>query len=145
MISLVRNIVFMLGKRGELRNKDILLTPQLSSSFRMLEFLSSCVLLFKKLVNYSYILLRVSIDPRVKPEGDRKESVPEGGEKWKNVPEGDNLYKVMPRLGTNRQAIFELDEKLNNRKIPGIFCAAKNRDDSLDGCFLFISSVSVFF
>jgi len=138
MISLVRNIVFILGKRGELRNKDILLTPQLSSSVRMLEFLSSCVLLFKKLVNYSHILLRVSIDPRVKPEGDeRRKSVPEGdrkesvfeGDRKENVPEGDNLYKVMPRLGTNRQAIFELDEKLNNRKIPGIFCAAKNRDD----------------
>ena len=126
MISLVRNIVFMLGKRGELRNKDILLTPQLSSSVRMLKFLSSRVLLLMKLVNYSHILLRVSIDPRVKPEGDRKESVPEGDRKEsvseddeirKNVPEGgdiinmyrnDNYYKVMPRLGTNRHAIFKL-------------------------------------
>ena len=54
MISLVKVIIEhfskLLGKRGELRNKDILLTPQLSSSFRMLEFLSSCVLLLKKLV-----------------------------------------------------------------------------------------------
>jgi len=130
MISLVKVIIEhfskLLGKRGELRNKDILLTPQLSSSFRMLKFLSSCVLLLKKLVNYSYILLRVSIDPRVKPEGDRKESVPEGdrkenvpegdrkesvfegGGRWKNAPEGDNLYKVMPRFGTNRSGIFEL-------------------------------------
>ena len=88
------------------------------------------------------------MDPRVKPEGDRKESVPEGDERRKNVPEGDrkesvpvgderrksvpegdNLYKVLPRFGTNRQTIFELDEKLNNRKIPEIFCDAKNRDD----------------
>ena len=71
-------------------------------------------------------LFRVSIDPRVKPEGDRKESVPEGDRKEsvseddeirKNVPEGgdiinmyrnDNYYKVMPRLGTNRHAIFKL-------------------------------------
>ena len=93
-------------------------------------------------------LFRVSIDPRVKPEGDRKESVPEGDERRKNVPEGDerrknvpegngiinmyrddNLYKVMPQFGANRQTIFELDEKLNNRKIPRIFCDAKNRDD----------------
>ena len=49
MISLVKVIIEhfskLLGKRGELRNKDILLTPQLSSSVRMLKFLSSCVLL----------------------------------------------------------------------------------------------------
>jgi len=75
MISLIRNIVFMLGKRGELRNKDILLTPQLSSSFRMLEFLSSCVLLFKKLII------------------------------------------VMPRFGTNRQAIFELGKNKIGRSL----------------------------
>ena len=117
MISLVRNIIFMLGTRGELRNKDVLLAPKLSSSIRISEFLSSRVLLLKKLVNYSHILLRVSVDPRVKPEGDRKENVPEGdrkesvfegGGRWKNAPEGDNLYKVMLRFGTNRQTIFEL-------------------------------------
>ena len=45
MISLVRNIVFMLGKRGELRNNDVLLAPKFSSSVRMLKFLSSRVLL----------------------------------------------------------------------------------------------------
>jgi len=130
MISLVRNIVFMLGKRGELRNKDVLLAPKFSSLIRISEFLSSRVLLFKKLVNYSHILFRVSIDPRVKPEGDeRRKNVPEGDERRKNVPEGDNLYQVMPRLGTNRSGIFELDDKLNNRKIPGIFCDEKNRDD----------------
>ena len=62
-------------------------------------------------------LFRVSIDPRVKPEGDRKESVPEGDEIRENVPNdggiinmyrNDNYYKVMPRFGTNRQGIFEL-------------------------------------
>jgi len=31
-------------------------------------------------------LFRVSIDPRVKPEGDRKESVSEGDERRKSVP-----------------------------------------------------------
>jgi len=75
-------------------------------------------------------LFRVSIDPRVKPEGDRKESVPEGDERRKNVPEGDerwknmpegngiinmyrddNFYKVMSRFGTNRHGIFELMKK----------------------------------
>ena len=107
MISLVRNIVFMLGKRGELRNKDILLAPKFSSLIRISEFLSSRVLLLMKLVNYSHILFRVSIDPRVKPEGDRKESVPEGDERGKKL-EGNNYYIVMPRFGTNRQGIFEL-------------------------------------
>ena len=52
-------------------------------------------------------LFRVSIDPRVKPVGDRKESVPEGDERGRKS-EGDNFYKVMPRFGTNRQTIFEL-------------------------------------
>ena len=52
-------------------------------------------------------LFRVSIDPRVKPEGDRKESVPEGDERGKK-PEGNNYYIVMPRFGTNRPGIFEL-------------------------------------
>ena len=63
-------------------------------------------------------LFRVSIDPRVKPEGDRKECVIEGDrkecvakgdERWKNVPECDNFFKVMPRFGTNCHGIFELD------------------------------------
>jgi len=45
MISLVKCLSCLLGKRGELRNKDVLLTPQLSSSVSMLEFLSSRVLL----------------------------------------------------------------------------------------------------
>jgi len=52
-------------------------------------------------------LFRVSIDPRVKPEGDRKESVPEGDERGRKS-EGANFYKVMPWFGTNRQTIFEL-------------------------------------
>jgi len=52
-------------------------------------------------------LFRVSIDPRVKPEGDRKESVPEGDERGRK-PEGNNYYIVMPRFGTNRPGIFEL-------------------------------------
>ena len=45
MISLVKFIIEycskLLGKRGELRNKDVLLAPKLSSSIRMSEFLSS--------------------------------------------------------------------------------------------------------
>jgi len=61
-------------------------------------------------------LFRVSIDPRVKPEGDRKESVPEGdrkesvpeGDERRRKPEGNNFYTVMPRFGTNRNGIFEL-------------------------------------
>ena len=58
--------------------------------------------------NQSYSdLFRVSIDPRVKPEGDRKESVPEGDERGRK-PEGDNFYKVTPRFCTNRNGIFEL-------------------------------------
>ena len=81
MISLIRCLKLVLGKRGELRYGNILPAPKLSSSYRVLKYLSSRVLLFKKLVNYSYILLRVSIDPRVKPEGDRKESVPRVTEK----------------------------------------------------------------
>jgi len=52
-------------------------------------------------------LFRVSIDPRVKPEGDRKESVPEGDERGRK-PEGNNFYIVIPRFGTNRHGIFEL-------------------------------------
>ena len=61
-------------------------------------------------------LFRVSIDPRVKPEGDRKESVPEGdrkesvpeGDERRRKPEGNNFYIVIPRFGTNRHGIFEL-------------------------------------
>jgi len=75
LFYIIKLFFVSMGKRGELRNKDILLTPQLSSSVRMLKFLSSCVLLFKKLVI------------------------------------------VMPRFGTNRHGIFELGDKLNNRKI----------------------------
>jgi len=52
-------------------------------------------------------LFRVSIDPRVKPKGDRKESVPEGDERGRK-PEDNNFYTVMPRFGTNRNGIFEL-------------------------------------
>ena len=102
------SILLVWGKRGELRYGNILPAPKPSSLCRVLKYLSSRVLLFKKLITYSYILFRVSIDPRVKPEGDRKERVPEGDERRKSVPEGDNLYKVMPRFGTNRQTIFEL-------------------------------------
>ena len=47
------------------------------------------------------------MDPRVKPEGDRKES----------VLESDNFYKVMPRFGTNRPGIFELMKKKIGRSL----------------------------
>ena len=181
---MIRCLRFGLGKRGELRNKDVLLAPKFSSSVRMLKFLSSRVLLFKKLVivmpwfgtnrqdifelgrNINVIarrtpvfdeaisanannrlrcsrqfcelpqhdnlnkiigsplddclrnrgmtgyksysdLFRVSMDPRVKPEGDRKES----------VLESDNFYKVMPRFGTNRPGIFELMKKKIGRSL----------------------------
>ena len=50
------------------------------------------------------------------PEGDRKESVPEGDRK-ESVPEGDNLYKVMPRFGTNRHGIFELENNKIGRSL----------------------------
>jgi len=154
MISLVKVIIEhfskLLGKRGELRNKDILLTPQLSSSYRVLKYLSSPILLLKKLVNYSHILFRVSMDPRVKPEGDRKESVPEGGEKWKNVSEGDRKESVsegderrksVPE-GDRKESVFEgggrwknVSEGDNLYKVmprlgtnrPGIFELGKNR------------------
>ena len=102
MISLIKVIVGyfskLLGKRGELRNKDILLASKLSSSIRMSEFLSSRVLLLKfRLKSYSD-LFRVSMDPRVKPEGDGRES----------VSEGDNSLLSSLRAVTRGQAIFEL-------------------------------------
>ena len=50
-------------------------------------------------------LFRVSIDPRVKPEGDRKESVSEGDERGRKPPY-DNLIKSSLRAGTRGQAIF---------------------------------------
>jgi len=89
-------------------------------------------------------LFRVSIDPRVKPEGDRKEcviegdrkecgiegdrkesgiegdrkeSVAKGGKRWKNVPECDNFFKVMPRFGTNCHGIFELEKNKIGRSL----------------------------
>ena len=52
-------------------------------------------------------LFRVSIDPRVKPEGDRKESVSEGDERGRK-PQYDNLKKSLLRAVTRGQAIFEL-------------------------------------
>jgi len=58
--------------------------------------------------NQSYSdLFRVSIDPRVKPEGDRKESVLEGDERGRK-PQYDNFKKSSLRAGTRGQAIFEL-------------------------------------
>jgi len=59
--------------------------------------------------NQSYSdLFRVSIDPRVKPEGDEiRKNVPNDGGII-NMYRNDNYYKVMPRFGTNRQGIFEL-------------------------------------
>jgi len=74
-------------------------------------------------------LFRVSIDPRVKPEGDRKESMPEGdrkesvpeGDERGRKPEGNNYYIVMPRFGTNRNGIFELDNENVNRSPVDVF------------------------
>ena len=58
--------------------------------------------------NQSYSdLFRVSIDPRVKPEGDRKDSVSEGDERGRK-PQHDNFKKSSHRAGTRGQAIFEL-------------------------------------
>ena len=83
MISLVKFIteysIRLLGKRGELRNKDVLLAPKLSSPIRMSEFLSSRFLLFKELFNRKIPrrLLAQSrddfcfMDTRVKHEYDR--------------------------------------------------------------------------
>ena len=63
MISLVRFITEycskLLGKRGELRNKDVLLAPKLSSSIRMSEFLSSRFLLFNKISIIFYLSIFV--------------------------------------------------------------------------------------
>ena len=70
-------------------------------------------------------LFRVSIDPRVKPEGDRKESVHEGDRK-ESVPEGDergrkppydNLKKSSHRVGTRGQTIFELEKNKIGRSL----------------------------
>jgi len=77
-------------------------------------------------LSYSDLFL-VSIDPRVKPEGDCRRKTPEGDERGRK-PECDNFYKVMPRFGTNRPGIFELDDKLNNRNIPGRFLAKMRGD-----------------
>jgi len=75
-LSYIIKLFFVsMGKRGELRYGNILPAPKPSSLVRMLKFLSSRVLLLKKLVI------------------------------------------VMPRFGTNRHGIFELGDKLNNRKI----------------------------
>jgi len=55
------------------------------------EFFYGCV---EDNMNLSYSdLFRVSMDPRVEPEGNRKESVPEGDRK-ESVPEGDRKESV---------------------------------------------------
>ena len=61
-------------------------------------------------------LFRVSIDPRVKPEGDRKESVPEGDERGRKPPY-DNLKKSSHRVGTRGQTIFELEKNKIGRSL----------------------------
>jgi len=45
MISLIRCLKLVLGKRGELRYGNILPAPKLSSSYRVLKYLSSLLLL----------------------------------------------------------------------------------------------------
>ena len=92
-------------------------SKQSNSDSYKLSYSDKYKLSYSDTYNQSYSdLFRVSIDPRVKPEGDRKESVPEGdrkesvpeGDERGKKPEGNNYYIVMPRFGTNRPGIFEL-------------------------------------
>ena len=111
MISLAKCLSCLFGKRGELRDEYILSAPKFSSLRKILKYLSSRVLLLKfRLKSYSD-LFRVSMDPRVKPEGDGREC----------VYEDDGLNNVNSKIPGRLLA----QSKDDSKKIE-----AKTRDDN---------------
>ena len=144
MISLVKAIIgyccAIVGKRRELRYGDILPAPKLSSSCRVLKYLSSRVLpkrlcAYLSFSNRSYLcssffsrsyscLTRVSIDPRVKPEGDGREKEPEGDGREKE-PEGDGKKKVIAPSRQARSSNFQVSGNKLIRRLLEFFALQK--------------------
>ena len=143
MISLLKAVIGYynsLGKRGELRYGNTLPAPKPSSLCRVLKYLSFRVLpkslcTYLSFSNRSYLcssffsrsyscLTRVSIDPRVKHEGDVKRRKPEGDAK-RRVLEGDGKKKVIAPSRQARSSNFQVSGNKLIRRLLEFFALQK--------------------